>query len=317
MQLINISKEVKVGLLTVVSSFMLYFGFNFLKGIDIFTTTNTYHAIYDATTGLQVSNSVTLNGVPVGLVKKVGLLPKQGNKILVTFEVDEEVMLGSETEVVLQDASLLGGKELKLLLNGGRIANDGDTLKSSIDNGLIGVVEGKAGPMMDKFDTLLSSVTRMVVEFEKSEKSIERILEKVELTVDAAKGVVNENRGNLSVTMQNVKDLTTSLKETEKKLSPLLDKFDKLADNMKDTDLKGTVAEAKKSMQSLNTTLAAINDQKGTVGKLMHDDSLYVSMDKTLKDLDALFIDLKEHPKRYVHFSLFGRKDKSEKKKKK
>jgi len=294
---------------------MLYFGFNFLKGIDIFTNTNTYYAIYDEATGLQVSNSVTLNGVPVGLVKKISLLPKQGNKILVTFEVDEEVQLANDTEVVLQDASLLGGKELKLNLGNGQPANDGDTLRSTIDNGLVGIVEGKAEPMVEKFDTLLNTVTQMMLEMRESQTDIKAIIKSARSTAEASQRLVEHNQNKISKLLGHFNDLAVQLKETEKKIGPLLDKADKVADKLNDTDLKGTVAEAKKSMESLNTTLAAINDQKGTVGKMFYDDSLYNNMGKTLKDLDALFLDLKAHPKRYVHFSLFGRKDKEDKKK--
>lgn len=308
------SKELKVGLLTVIGGVILYFGVNFLKGYDFLSSTATYFVVYDKIDGLVPSNPVQINGMSVGKVIATEILQNQSSKILVEFDLDKKIKLNTNSVAILKDNGLLGGKMIEIVVNQGQAIKQDDTLKANIDQGLMGMVASKANPLMSSLDTTITSVNQLLAEYKGLSSNIKNILNNLESTTGNVNRLMVDNRQRISNITNNLDKLSTSLVETEKSIKPLMSKMNTIADSVNAMKLASTMQEARKSVENLNEMLNSMK-QGETLTKLMGNDSVYVNLNKTIADLDKLLVDFREHPKRYVHFSVFGRKDKSEPKK--
>jgi phospholipid/cholesterol/gamma-HCH transport system substrate-binding protein len=309
---VKYSGEIKVGLLTVVAGVILYFGFNYLRGIDFFDPTYTYYAVYDRVEGLKVSNQVYVNGLGVGRVANISILQKRGNKLLVTLDLRKDLVITDSTLAILADDGLLGSKKIDLKIRPGRrTLTDEDTLMPQKQGGMLESLMAKASPALGSLDQALINVNALLKEYQGMSAEIKKILANTNATMGNANGLVAENRTELAATLRNVEKLTASLNQaSEASLKPILAKANTLADSLNALQLATTVNNLNQTIAQLQTTLADINKGQGTLGKLAKDDSLYVSLNRTVASLDSLFVDLKARPKRYVHFSLFGRKEK-------
>ena len=286
---------------------MLYTGFNFLKGQDTFSSINFYTVLYDNVDGLVPGNPVFVNGLTVGQVKELSLA--DGNKVRALLQVDANVKLTDSTLAKLMDGSLLGGKSIILEIKPGkRELKDGDEILSFIQPGLTEALMEEARPIMKGLDKTLSNVNE-VLNIE-NQRKLSKMLTNLELLTRNANSLVEINKSVLVSSLININKLTGSLVQTEKQLKPILSNLNALSDSLKDTRLKATVEQANHAIANLDKAIDKINTGKGTMGKLVNDDSLYLHMDKTVKDLDLVFLDLKARPGRYIHFSVFGKKNK-------
>ncbi|UHG90755.1 MlaD family protein [Spirosoma oryzicola] len=307
----KISQEVKVGLLAVISLMMLYFGFEFLKGSDFFSSTRKYQVVYDNIDGLTASNPVRINGLSVGQVKGIEILQDQGNKLLVTLELRNDLLITQGTKAVLADDGLLGGKTILLTINPGAPAlEDGGKLVAAKESGLSALIREKTLPVLNNVDSLTFQLNRIVAQFDQTGVVLNQTLKSANAAVGALGTTVAENRAGLQATLANVNKLSASLIETEKQLKPILAKADTFADSLQGLQLKQTLGSVNKTVDNLQRLLADINQGRGSLGKLASDEALYSNVNKTTASLEKLLTDLRENPKRYVHFSLFGRKDK-------
>lgn len=306
---IAFSKEVKVALLTIVSGSLLYVGFNFLKGRDVFSDVDRYHVYYANVDGMTLGSPVLFNGMSVGQVKEMSLDEKHGNMINVMIQMEGHVPLTDSTVAKLVDGSLLGGKSIELIVKPGtRYLAEGETIPSFVEPSFTEALSESAKPVMQKIDKTLQNVNEILNE--QNQKKIGQILSNLEAASLEVKEIMKVNKATLAATTSNLSKLTTSLVETEKQLKPILRDLDSFADSLKSAKIKSTVEEANKAVTQLNQVLVKVNTKQGTLGKLVNDDSLYVHIDKTVKDLDNVFIDLKARPGRYIHFSVFGKKNK-------
>ena len=305
------SKEYKVGLLAVVACVILYFGVRFLKGSDFLSTTNTYYAIYDEIDGLTVSNQVLINGLSVGRVSDISIMQNNGNKLLVAMDIESDIVLGDSTVALLFNSDLLGSKAISLNVGAiSRPLNDEDTLIARIDEGFTEAIQKTAMPIIDNIDSAFSNINVLLANLNSNNAAINSIFAKFDSAATGLQGLVNENRRNLSGILGDMNKLTAALSDTENGLEPFLAKMNSLADSLNDLELKQTVAEANVAMANLREITEKINDGNGSLGKLMNNDSLYDNFNQSARDLDRLLIDIRENPNRYIHFSVFGRKDK-------
>lgn len=314
----KLSKEVKVGILAVVAGAVLYFGFNFLKGSELFSSENEYYALYDNVGGLTVSNAVMLNGLSVGRVKDIRILQDRNNQLLVTLSVGKALKLPTTTVASLADGGLLGGKTVILLVEpGGPLLKDKDTLRAMEVKGLQALIQERALPVLKSADSLMITMRHVVGRFDSTAYVVNRMLRTADRTlatvggtVETVDATVRENRANLATIVANVNRLSTSLIETEKELKPLLGKANSVMDSLRVISLSQTLARANAAVVSLQGLLADVQAGKGTAGKLLKDEAFYRNVNGTMSSLERLLADLRANPKRYVHFSLFGRKEK-------
>lgn len=307
----KVSQEVKVGLLAVVSLAMFYFGFRFLKGSDFFNSTNKYQVVYDNIDGLVPSNPVRINGLSVGRVKSIEILQNQGNKLLVTIELKKDIRVTQGTRAILVDDGLLGGKLIQLTIDPQKPElADGGMLVAAKETGLSALIKEKTLPVLNNVDSLTYQLNRVVSQFDQTGVMLNKTLKSADAGVKTLDLTIAENRAGLKATLASVSHLAASLVETEKQLKPILAKADTFADSLQGLQLKQTLATVNKTVEGLQRILTDINNGRGSLGKLTSDEALYSNVNKTAASLEKLLTDLRENPKRYVQFSVFGRKEK-------
>ena len=307
------SNELKVGFLALLAFLILYFGFNFLKGNDVFSTARVYYVEYDNVDGLMVSNQVMVNGIEVGKVKKVEILPEKANKILVTLRLSQDILIPDKTVAVLSDGALLGGKIIRLRLEGkGNLAED-SFLKGETEVGVTALLKERAIPVIANADSLLVSFRQISNKFDHTGTYLNTLLKTSNETVSningSVNGIVADNKANIAQISTNMKTLSTDLIETEKQLRPLLSKFNTVADSLNALKIGKTLKEVDATVISLKKIVQGLERGEGTAGKLIKNDSLYLGLNKTIVDLDKLLLDFRLQPKRYIGISVFGKKN--------
>ncbi|MFL0298362.1 MlaD family protein [Aquirufa novilacunae] len=307
------SNELKVGFLALLAFLILYFGFNFLKGNDVFSTARVYYVEYDNVDGLMVSNQVMVNGIEVGKVKKVEILPEKANKILVTLRLSQDILIPDKTVAVLSDGALLGGKIIRLRLEGkGNLAED-SFLKGETEVGVTALLKERAIPVIANADSLLVSFRQISNKFDHTGTYLNTLLKTSNETVSningSVNGIVADNKANIAQISSNMKTLSTDLIETEKQLRPLLTKFNTVADSLNALKIGKTLKEVDATVISLKKIVQGLERGEGTAGKLIKNDSLYLGLNKTIVDLDKLLLDFRLQPKRYIGISVFGKKN--------
>jgi phospholipid/cholesterol/gamma-HCH transport system substrate-binding protein len=307
------SNELKVGFLALLAFLILYFGFNFLKGNDVFSSARIYYVEYENVDGLMVSNQVMVNGIEVGKVKKVEIQPAKANKILVTLRLSQDIVIPDKTVAVLSDGALLGGKIIRLRLEGkGNLAED-SFLKGETEVGVTALLKERAIPVIANADSLLVSFRQISNKFDHTGTYLNTLLKTSNETVTningSVNGIVADNRANIAQISSNMKTLSTDLIETEKQLRPLLTKFNTVADSLNALKLGKTLKEVDATVLSLKKIVQGIERGEGSAGKLIKNDSLYLGLNKTLVDLDKLLLDFRLQPKRYIGISVFGKKN--------
>lgn len=306
----KVSKEVKVATLAIIAGAILYFGIRFLKGTEVLSTNDTYYVVYETVDGLTASNPVIINGLPVGYVDKIDLLQQRNNQLLVTLKIEEDVIIGRSAAAILTTSDLLGSKAI--ILDVGDISqpiDQGDTLQAQKDVGIAELLQAKSLPIIDKFDSTMTKLNYILATFVRDTGSVTSALENVESITLEAENLVAENRRDIGTIVTNLRVLSEALADDQTGIAPLMVKLNNLADSLNQIELQATVQKLDQTLNNLQAITQKIQEQEGTLGKLVNDDSLYVNLNQTVADLDSLLVDLKENPKRYVRFSVFGGKD--------
>jgi phospholipid/cholesterol/gamma-HCH transport system substrate-binding protein len=308
----KISREVKIGFVAIITIGILIWGWNFLKGINIFKTTDTYYAVYADIKGLIESGVVNLNGYKVGNVGAIKFNKDDINRIVVQIELTEKMKLPRNTMLLIKSSSLVSGiKELKLVLGEGPgYYEPGDTLIGGVDQELsdiIGPIKSKAELVLSGLDSTLAAVNDVLDPA--TRQHLKTTIASLHSSMDDLSTSLDRG-GSLNKSFDNLSSVTGNLKANNESLSQTLQNLSTVSDSLKKSDIKAVIGKADLTIDKLDQTLARINSGEGTAGKLVTNDSMYNNLNSALFSLDSLLIDVKAHPKRYVHFSLFGKKDK-------
>lgn len=296
------TKEVKIALVAIVGVVALFFGMNFLKGLQIFSDDNEYKIAFSNADGLSGSCPIFADGYRVGTITGVTYdYEKQGN-IIADADIDKNLRIpaGTTAEIV---SDLMGNVQVNLLLanNPRERINPGEVISGAIDEGAMGQVKNMipaVEQMLPKLDSILASLNALL-----ADPAIAATLHNVQ-TIS----------GNLTTTTQELNSMMANL---NKNIPGLMNKADKvmtntetLTSNLAAVDVAGTMSQVNATLANVEKLTEALNSREGSVGLLLHDPTLYNNMSATMASADSLLIDFKAHPKRYVHFSVFGRKDK-------
>lgn len=316
-------KEVKVGLLVTSALVALIYGFNFLKGIDMFTGVHTYYALYSRVDGLTPSGDVLLNGVKIGQVRKIDFVKNRSGNIVATIQVRKDVFISKGSTARIVSSDFLGGRAVEILLGSAKeAAEPGDTLFSDMQTTL----SDQMLPLKDRAEALLASLDTLAISLnqvfnEKNRDNLNSGLEKLEKSLANLESIsgnfdnlLSSDKGKIRNMIENMESITTNFRNNNDELSNAIENFSAISDTIAAANLSKTILNTSKAMERFSTVMNQINNGEGTIGQLMSNDSLYLAIEKSAKDLDLLIVDLKENPKRYVHFSVFGKKDKKEKK---
>ncbi|HEY0109058.1 MAG TPA: MlaD family protein [Fibrella sp.] len=308
----KLSQEAKVGLLALVTLTMFFFGFNYLKGSNIFKKNKQFTVVYANVDGLTTSNSVLLNGLTVGRVAKIELMPENGNQLLVTIDMNKNVVVRKGSKALLADGALLGGKIIRLEINpAGAVIDEGELIAAN-EQGISALIKEKTLPVLNNVDSLTRRLNYVVASFDQTASILNQTLRGAGAVTGTLNAALNENRTGLRLALANVNQLSQSLDKTTQELSPILTKASTFTDSLNALQLSQTLNNANKSIDNLQKLLGNIQKGQGSLGKLTTDDSLYVNVSRTAGGLDKLLTDFRENPKKYINvsFSVFGKKDK-------
>ena len=302
------SKEIKVALLAIVAIAALVIGYNFLKGSNLLSKDRTYYAVYPSADGLTVGAQVLLNGIKVGQVKNLELQPDKDNTVRATLELAKTVTVGDSTKAGLS-GSLLGAKTITLLMGKDtKQFSGGEELATTSAISSIDAFQAKALPVLDTVGATLAHINTFLNR--DAQTSIQGTLEGARASTEALQKLIVANQANIALITRNLAQMSTALNKTTGKLDKIAVNFIQLSDSLKSAPvgpalrrLNATMADAQTTVQSLNK---ALNDQTGSMGKLLHDSTLYNNLAATTASSNDLLTDLKANPKRYVHFSVFG-----------
>lgn len=296
------TKEVKIAIVAIVGLVVLFLGMNFLKGLDLFSTDNRYYISFRDISGLSSSSPIYADGYKVGVVRGIVYDYSQSKDIIVEADINKDMRIpkGSSAEIV---SDLMGNVKVNLLLasNPRERVNPGETIVGGINDGAMGQMKDLipvVQDMLPKLDSILASVNLLL-----QDPAIANSLHNVETVT-----------GNLTVSTRR---LNTLLGTLNRRMPGLLAKADGVMDNAQEVtsnlskvDVEGTMSKVNATLDNVQAFTDQLNNNTGSLGLLMRDPNLYYNLNATVKSADSLLIDLKSHPKRYVHFSVFGRKDK-------
>ena len=302
----KITREIKAAIIVVAGIAAFYIGFNFLRSKSLFHRTNTYYAYFPHSGGLKTGTQITVNGVKVGSVEAVDLEEKTA-RIKITMECSENFTFSKNSVAELYN-SLLGGAGLQIIpaFDDAPIAVSGDELKSHIQEDMLASVTSSLKPTQEKLthllvqaDTTLTSVnkildTKTTEDLKKTITELSNTMQHLNQASVSLNAMLSANQASLRNTLQNADKITSDLSKVSGELSA--------------AELNKVIADAQTTLSNLNTLLSDISSGKGTIGKLMKDEALYKDLDNSAKELELLLQDFRLNPKRYVHFSLFGKK---------
>lgn len=310
----NLSREIKTALLIIGCALIFIFGFSYLKGTSLLNSEKIIHTLYDDVEGLVVGANVTISGLNVGKVKSIDF-DENYDKIKVSFSLREDLRFSNQSIAQLYEAGLIGGKAIAILpkYDSGNTIQNEDVLPSNIKPGLTELVNQQIAPLQDKIEGLLTSADSLfagvsnVMNYE-TQNNIKATLNGLSTTV--------ENINSLSVSMNRlVTSNEKSLNATLNNLNEVTGNLSQLTDSLKQMPLTATVKNFEATSEQLKVIIGRLEAGEGAMGQLLNDKALYDNLVSSSNALDALLTDLKANPKRYVHFSIFGRKEKTNEKK--
>ena len=306
---LKFSKEIKAVLIILSGIFLFLLGYNFLNSTSLFKKENTLFALYENVEGLQVGTKVTVNGLSVGKVAEIDFLPGT-NKILVSFTIRNDVVFSKNSVAELYEAGLIGGKSIAIhpVYDNYIKFKSGDTLKSSVKPGLTDVVNQQIAPLQQKLEKVLSNADSLF-------SGVNNVLNtggknNLSTTLENLSSAVKNSDEFISRLNSISKNQNKNINRTIENLSMITESLNKISDSLSKSSLKQTIYNFEKLSSNFNQVLMEIQNGNGTINKLIYQDSLYQNLKNSSKAIEILLKDLKSNPKRYVHFSLFGKKEK-------
>lgn len=296
------TKEVKIAIVAITGVVLLFFGMNFLKGLNLFSSTNDYYIEFDDITGLSSSSPIYAGGFQVGSVKDIQY--DYGNtaptKVLVALNKEMRIPEGSTAKI---QSDMLGNVKIDLVVAGDprRTLSPGETLKGCVDGGAVGRLSAMIPAVeriLPKLDSIMGSLNALL-----ADPAIAQSLHNVR-TVTADLTVTTKQLNTL------MRGLNRDVPVMMSKVGSVLDNTDRLTANLAEVDVLSTMENVDRTIANVEAFTAKLNSNEGSLGLLLNDPALYNNLNSTMTHADSLLVNLREHPKRYVHFSLFGRKDK-------
>jgi len=329
---VKLSREVKTGIVVIVAIGLFIYGYNFLKGKDLFSTSTDLYARYDKVEGMTANSAVWINGFKVGQVRDIKIDPKT-NELIVHFTIsNDDARIPKNATATIASDGLLGTKVVQIIMPSGvepalladaDLAQDGDTLQGVVQQGLTDAVRDEIKPLREKVTGLIASIdsvvtiVKTVLDKEGREnlvegfESIKNALATFEHTAKELDSLVSGEREKISDVLTKVQSITTNLANNNEELSKIFANVEAITDSLAKSNVKQTIARTNAAMGQAADIMEKVNKGEGSMGMLVNSKKLHNSLDSAVVSLERLLSDMKAHPKRYVHFSVFGRRDKT------
>lgn len=308
-------KEVKIGIYAVVILLCAWAGIRFLSGVDVFGRHAIYYAHYEQVNGVQNAAAVMIRGVKIGKVSEIRVSPDDPTSVEVVLSIPRSYRLPVDSEARIFSTSIMGSKAIEIVLgSSSEILESGSDINSGYTKDLMAVADSELDYYKDKITTLvenfnatLKSLNSLV---DNNNKSITEALAHLNSITAGLDGVIGRDKQQLADIVASIDKFTKALSENSAHIDSIMTNVDSVTSALAEKNSGESLGE---SLAELNSVLAKINGGEGTVGRLICDEQLYANLNQASANLSALLADLKEHPKRYVHFSLFGAKDEADK----
>ncbi|MBS6458844.1 MAG: MCE family protein [Alistipes sp.] len=308
-------KEVKIGIYAIVILLCAWAGIRFLSGVDVFGRHAVYYARYEQVNGVQNAAAVMIRGVKIGKVSEIRVSPDDPTSVEVVLSIPRSYRLPVDSEAKIFSTSIMGSKAIEIVLgSSSEILESGSNINSGYTKDLMAVADSELDYYKDKITTLvenfnatLKSLNSLV---DNNNKSITEALAHLNSITAGLDGAIGKDKQQLADIVASIDKFTKALSENSAHIDSIMTNVDSVTSALAEKNAGKSLGE---SLAELNSVLAKINGGEGTVGRLMCDEQLYANLTQASANLSALLADLKEHPKRYVHFSLFGAKDEADK----
>ena len=306
-------REVKVGIVSIVVIFILILGINYLKGTNIFKNNITFYALYQNIDGLQIGAPVTVSGFKVGSVTDIDMLTESNNNLLVTINIEKELVVPKESILKIVNQDLMGTKGVNLIFSSSSDnASSGDTLSSSLESSLQEEVNAQILPFKRKAEELIVSIDSVMMivtavlnkdarkDLSKSIESLGETFSLMSSSMKKVDGIIDANEEKISNIIFNMESILSNIEESNSSVNSILSNMSLISDSLSNSNLTSLV-------NNFNTLMTQINSKEGSAGLFVNDDKLYTNLENTTKELSELIKDIKDNPKRYINFSLIKR----------
>lgn len=319
----TVSNETKVGALTAVAITLLILSFNFLKGKTLLKTGNYLYAVYSETKGIKISNPVYVKGFQVGAVADIENADPNIASIIVSIKLTDNYNIPVNSVAVIRE-NPLGTPSIDIQLGDQKTyLQQGDTLQTAEAKGMLSGIMDKVTPVTVQLEKTIQTLDEVLKNINtifdpRTKNNLQSVIANVNKTTESLvvssaslQQMLNQQTGSIAQSMNNVNKFTKNLSDNNEKISQTLGNVAKASDNLAKADLAGSISQLKTAVSNLNEVVEKINSDKGSMGKLLNDPSLYNNLNNTIKSANILVDDLRMHPKRYVNISVFGKKDKT------
>ncbi len=318
----KLSREFKIGVVVVCAIAAFIWGVSYLKGTNLFSSRFNLYAVYPRIDNLNSSNPVLVNGYKIGQIRNISLFQRGDRQmVLVEFLVTEDVKIPQRSVARVVSADLLGNKAVEVIYSkNDKYVSSGDTLLAETEQGLKESFNKQIAPLQARAEHLLTNIDSLMTVFNillnpRTRENIDRSFESVrkailsfERTAYKLDDMIETEKPKMSSIITNLDNITGNLNKSEQKINNILNNFSNLSDSLSKSQLRSAITNADNTLRELNILLSGINAGTGTLGKLAKDEALYNNLNKSAQNLEVLLQDLKDNPKRYVHFSIFGKK---------
>ncbi len=310
----KITKEVKVGIVTIIAIGCFIYGFNFLKGKNLFSTQRKFYSVYRNIDGLVEANPLMINGFKVGIVGEIKLSNDTSGLVIVTLLLDNDVNIPQNSIAKVVSSDILGSKAVQLILGKGtKYAESGDTLNSAQEDNLKQAVNKTIAPLQKKAEGLIASIDSVMIVVQqvfnenarqnlaKSFESIKNAITSIQTTSFRLDTLVVNEKSKISNILTKINQLATTLGNNSDKLSNVITNFSNISDSLAKSKLTSAINNADLALLQASDIMTKINKGQGTMGLLINNDSLYRKLDKSSDDLDKLLKDVRLNPNRYIN----------------
>ena len=290
----NKSKELLIGIFVCLILIVSYWGVNFLKGENLFSDKRFFYAVYDNVNGLTISRPVTVNGFKVGQVSSIKFNTQNKANLIVQISIEEDFEFSKQSILEIYDSDIMGSKSLQLkIINGDDLADSGDTLIGAIATGL-------TSEMSEQFGSVKVGLDQLIISFDK-------VLKEVKDLSNTANRILLENENKLSTSLHNVESISSVIDLQAKNINNTIDNLSQFSSSLNEIDITSLSSTISIISKDIELLLNKINNGKGSASKLLNEDSLYLEISNTIKNLDLLINDIKENPKKYINVSIWGK----------
>ncbi len=301
------SREVKTALLAIIAIVILIVGYSFLKGKNLLDDNRTFYAVYNDVEGLSQSSEVTINGLKVGQVTNIDFLNEEG-QLVVTFTVKNNFAFSENSIAEIYGGNIIGGKSLAIIPKYDKnvgMAESGDTLEGKKEEGIMELVNDRLTPLQEKIENTIVSADSMVTAIAEvlndttrqnirgTFKNLDATVASFRITAEELQGLVQGNSEKIDRTFTNLDEMSTN--------------FNNFSDTLSQMDIKQITTDLEDVITDFEQISDKLNSGEGTAGKLLNDEGVYNNLDRATRQLEELLQDIKLNPKRYVHFSVFGK----------